>query len=474
MTAEAPPTYQHIGLIVRLCLLGFLINCKPSEPFLTAYLLDKNFTEAELAVDVWPWSTFGAFVMLLPFGLLAESIGSRRVIFIGLLCREITRVLLIFATSLPAMALMQCTYAAGVAADAIYFAYVYTVAPPTSYAMLTSLVLAAYHTGNVFGALVGQVLVWSVPGWSADETPLFLISWVSISLGLVAFAWLPPPNRALPPSLASLLIGSKPRQALAELSQLWKPLESRRWLLWFGLAGCGDAVVLNYFQLQLAQTSAAGVPYGALEAAIELALVLGALGAFAAAPLVRRRPATFLSMTSLVRAAALGGAAVGASAGVASVPFALNIVASAVYALQRAAGSSALAQAVVGSADRLPVLFATNTLVAYAGAAALGWAGAAAGWEAANSYYYCAAVLMAVLAVCAPLVDAFSSADEERRPFVEHSSSACCHVRHASSSTAAADVLEPASAFSASAQVLHSDARDIGVHLDEHRLERVP
>jgi len=343
-------------LWLRLALLGFLLNMKPSEPFLTDYLLNvKNFTDTELAVDVWPWSTFGAFIFLLPFGVLAELIGSRAVIFIGILCREVTRVMLIYSSSLSAMAIMQIAYGAGVAGDAIYFAYVFAVAPPSQYAWLTSVVLAAYHAGNVIGAVAGQCLVWTLPSWAADETPLFFISWTTVSLGLVAFWWLPPAARALPPSLASVLLKTGPRATLVELAKLWRPLESRRWLLWFLLAGPGDAVIGNYFQLQLAQTSAADVPYGALEAAIELGLVCGALLAVPAARLVRTYPSTFLFWTSLCRAAALSLAALGASARIAWIPFALNVVASAIYALQRAAGSSAIAAAVVASADRLPV-----------------------------------------------------------------------------------------------------------------------
>ena len=58
--------------------------------------------------------------------------------------------------------------------------------------------------------------------------------------------------------------------------------------------------------------------------------------------------------------------------------------------------------------DGLPhcmqVLFAANTFVACVGAAALGWAGAMLGWEAANNYYYTAAALMVALAVLSPAV----------------------------------------------------------------------
>ena len=42
-TAEAtlPPRLSGM-LVVRLCLVGFLCNCQPSEPFLASYLLDDK------------------------------------------------------------------------------------------------------------------------------------------------------------------------------------------------------------------------------------------------------------------------------------------------------------------------------------------------------------------------------------------------------------------------------------------------
>ena len=58
----------------------------------------------------------------------------------------------------------------------------------------------------------------------------------------------------------------------------------------------------------------------------------------------------------------------------------------------------------------MQVLFAANTFVACVGAAALGWAGAMLGWEAANNYYYTAAALMVALAVFSPAVSLLAGA----------------------------------------------------------------
>ena len=224
----------NLRVVAPLLIFNFLINFKPSEPFLTQYLKNvKRLTDHELATQVWPWSTFGAFALLLPFGLLAEIFGCRPIIFLGVLGRETTRVLLIFGQGIPTMQAMQFTYSAGVAAQTIFFAYVFMVSQPAQYAQLTSYVLASYHAGNVVAALVGELCVTLLPSWREDQTPLFYFSWLTSSLGLLCFALLPPPVRQPPPSLASHLWVHGPRSTLGKVASLWASFESQRWLAWY-------------------------------------------------------------------------------------------------------------------------------------------------------------------------------------------------------------------------------------------------
>jgi hypothetical protein len=211
-------------LALRLASLGFLIQCKPSEPFLTLYLNEtKHLSESQLANEVYPWSTIGAFAFLLPLALLSEVIGCRTVILLGLVCREATRVILVFGEGVRTMAAMQLTYSAGAAVDAIYFAYVYTVAPTSQFASLTSIVLAAYHAGNVLGSLVAEALVdWLEPAWRRDLTPLFLgdnLDWAAGCIGVAGAAALAASLSRAPP----VQIGCVPNGARARC-----PLDAAR------------------------------------------------------------------------------------------------------------------------------------------------------------------------------------------------------------------------------------------------------
>eukprot|EP01084_Bolivina_argentea_P276991 472734_1 len=99
-------------LLLKLCLLGFFINFQPSEAYLTPYLKEtKGLTDSEIDNNIWPYDTYGSLISLLPIGLCAEHFGFRKIIFFGLICREITRLLLLYGTELWQMSLMQCTYA---------------------------------------------------------------------------------------------------------------------------------------------------------------------------------------------------------------------------------------------------------------------------------------------------------------------------------------------------------------------------
>ena len=369
-------------LAVRLCVFAFLINAKPSEPFLTLYLNQtKMLSEDQLSTQVFPYSTLGGFLFLLPMALLAEIVGCRAVVLLGLVCREATRVTLIFGQGLSVMAAMQLFYSAGVSADAIYFAFVYQVAPRSEYARLTALVLAAYHVGNTCAALVAQALVAALPAWRADLLPLFYCSWVTTTLALMAFWLLPPPRHAPPPSLAHHLMHDGLKPTCAQLKGLYAPAESRLWLCWFVLAFSGEVVVENYFQLQMFDASGGGggavtgevggggsgsvdavdavAPFGLLEAAIEAGLAMGAILAPACTTRFGgRRPAAFVAVTSVARAVTLGVAAMaaqqaarGGRGNAAVIAAILNVLAATLHGLQRAVASSLLAARALGGAQ---------------------------------------------------------------------------------------------------------------------------
>eukprot|EP00854_Cymbomonas_tetramitiformis_P014727 gene14727-17402_t len=132
---------------------------------------EKNLTSEQLNTAVWPFYTYGSFASLLFVGCAVETMGYKPVILFGLLCRESTRLLLLFGSSLPLMSLMQMTYASASAVNAVYFAYAYCVMDPRYFQQATACMHASFHIGNIFGSVLGQlrgmyahaiILLWSL------------------------------------------------------------------------------------------------------------------------------------------------------------------------------------------------------------------------------------------------------------------------------------------------------------------------
>lgn len=163
----------------------FLVNCQPSEPFLSDYLeSDKGLSESQLDRFVWPADTYASFAFLLPVGLLAESVGYAPTIVLGLLCREATRLILLFAQGLPWMVVMQLTYAAASDITTVTLAFIYRLVPAQYYDRATAALLMAYHGGNVLGSLLGQLLQQQAGVRLHD---LFYWSWAFTTSGILVF-----------------------------------------------------------------------------------------------------------------------------------------------------------------------------------------------------------------------------------------------------------------------------------------------
>jgi hypothetical protein len=123
------------------CFVG--VRVQPSEPHLTSYLRHvKGFTDDQVNNDIYPVWTYAYFalmvvataVLLLP-GIRGVMFGGTRLgwyILLGACGRVATRFLLLFGASLPAMQLMQVTYAMGSVSEILFAAYALEVTPDSA------------------------------------------------------------------------------------------------------------------------------------------------------------------------------------------------------------------------------------------------------------------------------------------------------------------------------------------------------
>lgn len=393
----SPVSLNYTQVLTGLCVFAFLLNCLPSEAFLTKYLKhDKHLTDDQLNNYVWPADTYATFIFMLPIGLLAEVCGYRLVIAVGLIFRQLTRLILIFGNGLVAMVAMQVSYAGSSCVNTVFFAYVYMAVPESRYQHATAIVHACFHLGNVVASGLGQILV-SYSSVGDNLVVLFYLSWAFITLAVIVFfTLLPAPIHLPPPSLVGLLRTHGVRSTCGQLVHLYRHPTVVLLSIWWLFAVCVYSIVVNYYQVQFSDIDPNG-QYGTVEVVIEagdaLAALIAAIAAVARA--TQASPFAVFSSTSL----AVGVAMLASTWLQQSViySYTLNIVWMSVYSFQIAVASALIA--LCANSPRYAVLFTLNTFLAL-GLASIGQAVGTQLQLNTSGYFYMGAAGQGGLLVC--------------------------------------------------------------------------
>ncbi|XP_054940211.1 thiamine transporter 1 isoform X1 [Physeter macrocephalus] len=206
-----------------LCAYGFFASLRPSEPFLTPYLLgpDKNLTEREETLEgpravildravvnqgqrqkeekkvfneIYPVWTYSYLVLLFPVFLATDFLRYKPVVLLQGLSLIVTWFMLLYAQGLLAIQFLEFFYGIATATEIAYYSYIYSVVDLSMYQKVTSYCRSATLVGFTVGSVLGQILV-SVAGWS-----LFSLNVISLTCVSVAFAvawFLPMPQKSL-------------------------------------------------------------------------------------------------------------------------------------------------------------------------------------------------------------------------------------------------------------------------------------
>ncbi|XP_062982981.1 thiamine transporter 1 isoform X1 [Elgaria multicarinata webbii] len=193
---RAPRPFGSALPTAVLCGYGFFANLRPSEPFLTPYLLgpDKNLTETQVFNEIYPVWTYSYLVLLFPVFLATDYLRYKPVILLQGLSLIVTWFMLLYAKGLLAIQFLEFFYGLVTATEIAYYSYIYSVVDLNLYQKVTSYCRSAALVGYTVGSVCGQILV-SVAGWS-----LFILNVVSLTSVSVAFAvawFLPMPQKSL-------------------------------------------------------------------------------------------------------------------------------------------------------------------------------------------------------------------------------------------------------------------------------------
>lgn len=179
-----------------ICAYGFFASLRPSEPFLTPYLLgpDKNLTEREVFNEIYPVWTYSYLVLLFPVFLATDYLRYKPVVLLQGLSLIVTWFMLLYAQGLLAIQFLEFFYGIATATEIAYYSYIYSVVDLSMYQKVTSYCRSATLVGFTVGSVLGQILV-SVADWS-----LFSLNVISLTCVSVAFAvawFLPMPQKSL-------------------------------------------------------------------------------------------------------------------------------------------------------------------------------------------------------------------------------------------------------------------------------------
>lgn len=268
-----------------LCAYGFFSSLRPSEPFLTAYLMgpDHNLTEAQVVNEIYPVWTYSYLVLLFPVFLATDFLRYKPVLILQAASLVVTYVLLLKARGLRAMQLLEFFFGLATASEVAYYSYIYSVVEPARYQRVTGYCRSITLFGSAAGSLTGQLLLL------LDKVQLVHLVLVTLAMAAVASVapwFLPMPKRSLFFHQSPGVL-EKPGAALLEDSESMSPPVSQdasavsrtsqtggwssglvgvlqvlfddllkcyrcpsllAWSLWWALATCGYFQVINYAQ----------------------------------------------------------------------------------------------------------------------------------------------------------------------------------------------------------------------------------
>jgi len=110
-----------------LCCYGFFKEIRPSEPFLTEYLISNHtgVTEQEVYHDIYPVWTYSYLAILILVFLVTDLAKYKPVIIFEGFAYILTWILLLWGHGLTTMQTMQVSYGVATSTEVAYFTYIY-------------------------------------------------------------------------------------------------------------------------------------------------------------------------------------------------------------------------------------------------------------------------------------------------------------------------------------------------------------
>ncbi|XP_050665582.1 thiamine transporter 2-like isoform X2 [Leptidea sinapis] len=149
-----------IKITLILCLFGTLREIRPSEPFVTEFLLGewRNITESQLIRDVYPVGTYSYLALLVLVFLITDFLRFKPVIILSGLSGISVYAVLLWTSSLEWLMVSQVLYGLYMATEVAYLTYIYAKVDPAKYPQVSSYTRIAALTGRFLSGASSQLL----------------------------------------------------------------------------------------------------------------------------------------------------------------------------------------------------------------------------------------------------------------------------------------------------------------------------
>jgi len=144
-----------------LCSYGFFKEIRPSEPFLTEYLISNStgLTQDQVYQDVYPIWTYSYLAVLVLVFLFTDLARYKPIIVFEGFAYILTWILLLYGHGLRLMQFMQVVYGVATSTEVAYFTYIYAKVPGEFYQQVTSFTRTALLLGRFLSGVLAQLLI---------------------------------------------------------------------------------------------------------------------------------------------------------------------------------------------------------------------------------------------------------------------------------------------------------------------------
>ncbi|KAI6223142.1 hypothetical protein M3Y99_01459400 [Aphelenchoides fujianensis] len=239
-----------------LCVYGALKEFRPTEPYLYQWQHEGMGLMAEqLSIEVYPWSTYGTLVFLLPTLLLTDVLLYKPVLLLESASFVGVWLTLIFGRSVGSQQAGQVLYGLASSLEVAYFAYIYVKVEPAHFKQVTVWTRSALEFGRCVSYVLSEPLVLLLPG------RFQLLNWISLGslLSTFLFALLLPnvtwrdivqrhTRGEKPPASYLAFVRSRVRGLGAEVRRLFGDAAVLKWCACWALLMCGYLQCGNMIQ----------------------------------------------------------------------------------------------------------------------------------------------------------------------------------------------------------------------------------